>query len=795
MYHGGCFVEDHVFRYTGKFVDHHEWCRIEGMNMLELADMVFILGYRCPVKLYWKKAEDNLTRESIRQLNTDQDVLSLVDNMPRNHYLNVYVVEESIKYGPDLVQNDLNDKPEVGSGSGQGQDDMNDQPEVGLGLGQDDLDDEPEIELGMGEDDLNDELNLESDNGSDSDSVFVDCVDSGSSSNESDSVFVESDNDVGEEETCTENVANEVDKEYCGIGLFDLGVGSRVGSDSESQNSESLHSVHESDSDGEKFPEFNMKDVYKDHGAVVSLTKCQRARDYALEKIMGSQKQQYGYYGGHILAAVGIDVDDCIYPIAYACVESECGQSWAWFLDILKDDLDIVNSYHISFMSDRQKGLVDAIAELFPHSKHRTCVRHLYTNFKSEDFNKGKHLKDLFWKAARSTIVTDFKDTLEEIKSVSSKSYDWLVKINPEQWCKAFFTSATKSDMLLNNLCECFNKFVLEARDKPILTMMETIRTKIMQRIAKKQSQAEKCVGPLCPKIQKKLEIMSELSNRNAGGQQYQVECGYGNQHVVNMQALTCTCRRWELTGIPCNHAVSVMILTEVRPESHVHECYTKTTQERIYSNFINPIRGPNQWTPQEGCVPILPPPLRRPPGRPHKSRRKEADEPASTSTKLSRKYVKLKCTKCGKPGHNIRTCKGEVRTTKKQVPSGQTPTEQSQTTIQPPRTTLLKEPCQPRQKQPIKRKEPIALLQPKTHIEAMLQTLGWTILSRFPISGSHHRKKLQLRPAPYLEQPKNLLPGLALLHDVLRSASSPQLHFGISLLESIFRISFLIFL
>ncbi|KAK8676779.1 hypothetical protein V6N13_142344 [Hibiscus sabdariffa] len=62
-----------------------------------------------------------------------------------------------------------------------------------------------------------------------------------------------------------------------------------------------------------------------------------------------------GYYGGHILAAVGIDVDDYIYPIAYACVESECGQSWALFLDILKDDMDIVNSYHISFMSDRQK--------------------------------------------------------------------------------------------------------------------------------------------------------------------------------------------------------------------------------------------------------------------------------------------------------------------------------------------------------------------------------------------------------------------------------------------------------
>ncbi|KAK8689067.1 hypothetical protein V6N13_087798 [Hibiscus sabdariffa] len=554
------------------------------------------------------------------------------------------------------------------------------------------------------------------------------------------------------EETCTENVVNEVDKEYCGIGLSDLGIGSRVGSDSESQNFESLNSVHKADSDGQKFPEFNssadmikprcardlknkhvtskwiateyfhkflvdcnypptylVKDVSKDHSAVVSLTKYQRVRDYALEQIMESQKQQYvklydylaelrqtnrgttticylneclfqrmyvcmqackdgfkagcrpiisldgchlkGYYGGHILIVVGTDADDCIYPIAYACVESECGQSWAWFLDILKDDVDIVNSYHISFISDRQKGLVDAIAKLFPHSEHMTCVRHLYTNIKSEDFNKGKHLKDLFWKAARSTTVTDFNDTLEEIKSVSSKSYDWLLNINPDQW-----------------------------------------------------------------------------------------------------------------------------------PESHVHECYTKTTQERIYSNFINPIRGPNQWTPQEGCLPILPPPLRRPPGRPHKSRRKEADEPATTSTKLSRKYVKLKCTKCGKPGYNIRTCKGEVGgnkrnvqrvyTTRKQVPSvqpqtGQPPTEQSQTATQPPRTTLVKQPYQPRQKQPIKRKEPvvhqdsrknkqssqmyslldgcqatlkIALLkpkthQPKTHREAMLQTLEWTSAMKLCLS------------------------------------------------------------
>ena len=62
--------------------------------------------------------------------------------------------------------------------------------------------------------------------------------------------------------------------------------------------------------------------------------------------------------------------------------------------------------------------------------------------------------------------------------------------------------------MLLNNLCESFNNYILEARDKPILTMMETIRTKLMQKIAMKSVAEKKYVGLLCPKIQKKLDAI-----------------------------------------------------------------------------------------------------------------------------------------------------------------------------------------------------------------------------------------------------------------------------------------------
>jgi hypothetical protein len=49
-------------------------------------------------------------------------------------------------------------------------------------------------------------------------------------------------------------------------------------------------------------------------------------------------------FGGHILTAVGMDPNDCIYPIAIAVVEVENRKSWGWFLSTLKEDLGIMNT-------------------------------------------------------------------------------------------------------------------------------------------------------------------------------------------------------------------------------------------------------------------------------------------------------------------------------------------------------------------------------------------------------------------------------------------------------------------
>jgi hypothetical protein len=55
------------------------------------------------------------------------------------------------------------------------------------------------------------------------------------------------------------------------------------------------------------------------------------------------------------LTAVDIDPNDCIYPIAIAVVEVESKATWKWFMQTLKEDLGIINTYPWTVMTDKQK--------------------------------------------------------------------------------------------------------------------------------------------------------------------------------------------------------------------------------------------------------------------------------------------------------------------------------------------------------------------------------------------------------------------------------------------------------
>lgn len=96
-----------------------------------------------------------------------------------------------------------------------------------------------------------------------------------------------------------------------------------------------------------------------------------------------------------------------------------------------------------------------------------------------------------------------------------------------------------------------------------------------------------------------------------------------GHEVVVDLNERTCACRKWQLTGIPCFHAIACIFFQKLDPMDFIHECYTREKYLQVYSHVIEPISGEPYWehTEQE---PPLPPLKRIAPGRPKKNREKK---------------------------------------------------------------------------------------------------------------------------------------------------------------------------
>ena len=71
---------------------------------------------------------------------------------------------------------------------------------------------------------------------------------------------------------------------------------------------------------------------------------------------------------------------------------------------------------------------------------------------------------------------------MEKMKVLNKDAYAWLEKMPPNTWVRAFFSEYPKCGILLNNTCEVFNKYILEARELPILSMLQKIKSQLMSR-------------------------------------------------------------------------------------------------------------------------------------------------------------------------------------------------------------------------------------------------------------------------------------------------------------------------
>lgn len=381
-----------------------------------------------------------------------------------------------------------------------------------------------------------------------------------------------------------------------------------------------------------------------------------------------------GPFGGQLLAAVGVDANDGMYPIAWAVVESETTESWTWFLQFLAQDLKIECDAEWTFISDRQKGLINALEVVVPNAEHRFCVMHLYQNMNKEF--KGVALRQLLWKSARATTEWELNLHMNKMKEIASKCHEWLMAKPKSQWTRSAFKTFVHSDMFVNNHCEVFNSSIRKYRDLPIITMFRELHKSVMKRIQVRRDKLAARDTVICPSALKKLNKAIQFAGNCvvswSGGTTYLVKCTEGGHElVVDLSKKTCTCRKWDLTGIPCYHACACIAVKNDPWEMHINSCYSKDMYMKLYNCTLEPIVGPEYWKKANEPRP-RPPNVKTPTGRPKKKRSTMNDIPKDP-TKISKVGTIVNCTYCKAQGHNARTCAAKKNDLMKRIAEGGT--------------------------------------------------------------------------------------------------------------------------
>ncbi|XP_058102738.1 uncharacterized protein LOC131246534 isoform X2 [Magnolia sinica] len=360
---------------------------------------------------------------------------------------------------------------------------------------------------------------------------------------------------------------------------------------------------------------------------------------------------------GTLLAAVSVDGDDGIFPIAFAVVDTESSDNWHWFLSELK--LAVPMNQTITFVSDRRNGLEETVPEIFKDSYHAYSLHHLTEDFKRVLKGPSQMVKDAlvdeFKRAAYLFGAANFNACIDSIRNVSHDVAAWVLESKPEHWSNAFFRGS-RYDHVSSSVAELFYGWISEERDVSIIQMIDMIRCKMMEMIYTRREASSAWSTVLTPSMEQRLQLemynSRTLSVLFSSGSVFEVRDDSVN--IVDIETRDCTCQRWKMFGLPCIHAAAVFDRTGKNMYDYCSRYFTVDCYRLAYSESIHPIPDIGKPVSEDSNTQIIvrPPRIHRPRQPPRWPKKKKRNLPLDRSKKLRH------CSRCGAAGHNMATCK-----------------------------------------------------------------------------------------------------------------------------------------
>ncbi|PWA64836.1 transposase, MuDR, MULE transposase domain protein [Artemisia annua] len=329
-----------------------------------------------------------------------------------------------------------------------------------------------------------------------------------------------------------------------------------------------------------------------------------------------------GRYLGTNLLAVGMDGNNQIVPIATGVSQGETGESWTWFLRRLKECISEVPD--LAIISDRHPSIALA------------C-------------NSG-----LYWNTCKAYTPDTFETSIAQIRAIKPDAYQKLEEAGFDKWSRAY-CPANRYNYLTSNSAESINNLTRHVRRVPITMLIESYRELLQKwfcarRHAYEDAPKDELTDWAAAKVNDR--ILKSSKWVVTGIEMLKLYRVWENQksHVVDLREGTCTCKKWQLSGLPCGHVCAVsMFLGLSNCNQWAKDWFKKTTLKGTYEGKMYPLKDIKMWsTPSEPQVVKPPYIVKRQPGRPKDNHRilSQGEEP--------RRYS---CGRCGVVGHTRANC------------------------------------------------------------------------------------------------------------------------------------------
>ncbi|RZC81221.1 hypothetical protein C5167_043799 [Papaver somniferum] len=301
-----------------------------------------------------------------------------------------------------------------------------------------------------------------------------------------------------------------------------------------------------------------------------------------------------GKHKGALMVAVGKDANQGIFPIAFGIVDIEDKPNWVWSLENLKEILD--EKRFMTFISDRGKGLIHAVPEVFPGCFHSFYFYHMKLNIPvSKNDKRYKETISMFKYVYYALTPQGFASALKSMKLYNlHKMIIWLKGIPHENWATYAFLGiyGEKSSSVI----ESFNSFIKNDKGLPHSFLAGQIRVHLMDWMYKRKKESEKWKSVLTPRMEHRLKTIKDVGRsyrvKPAGDSLFEVyTLAPPKKHLVELYSRSCTCRRWDANRFPCSHVVQCILRYSKHIVYHyIDLAFTTDCYRNAYSHPIVPI-------------------------------------------------------------------------------------------------------------------------------------------------------------------------------------------------------------